>query len=154
MLKKGQFDVARKTIYWMLAGVVIAVVLLAFVLILADYKYDLTYISPNLKASMISLRFTNIPECFAYQDEETGRVYPGIIDLSKFTEEQMENCYKTNSVSQINFKLKLQNKGLEVLTNNYRNNPAPNILTPVNILVKDGEEISGDILEYGVQLGI
>ena len=154
MLKKGQFDVARKTIYWMLAGAVIAVVLLAFVLILAGYKNNLTYISPNLKASMISLRFTNIPECFAYQDEETGRVYPGIIDLSKFTEEQMENCYKTDSASQINFKLRLQNKGLEVLTNNYVNNPTPRVLLPVAVLVKDGAILNEDFLQFEVQVKI
>ena len=151
-------------------GIVIAVVLLAFAITIANYKNNLTEVPPKLKASLIAMRFTNIPECFAYQDPETGRVYPGIIDLSKFTNEQMENCYPTQSTHEINFKLRLQNKGLEILTNNYVNNPAPGVpilpdffmeentliplVIPMEVLIRDGEEISGDVLEYEVQLGI
>lgn len=170
MLKKGQFDVARKTIYWTIAGIIIAVVLLAFAITIANYKNNLTHVSPKLKASLIAMRFTNIPECFAYQDPETDRVYPGIIDLSKFTNEQMEqSCYHTQSANEINFKLKLQNKGLEIQTNNYFNHPASDVsirennlvdivlvpmVIPMEVLVKDGEEISGDVIEVEVQTGI
>jgi len=163
MLKKGEvFDVASKTIYWMIASVMIAVILLAFSLILVKYKNNLTYVSPKLEASLIAMRFTNIPECFAYEDPETDRVYPGIIDLSKFNPEQMEKCYKTSSAKEINFKLRLENKGIEVITDKYYNNPAQNnigaaqgpFLLPLKVMVKDYNTVSEDTLHFEVQLKI
>lgn len=117
------FDFTRKTIFWTLAGVVITIVVFAFVLGISGYLNKLTYVPEKLRAEFISLRFANIPECFAYQDPETGRVYPGIIDLSKFTNDQMNlSCYHTESekgYEEHNFRLKLMKNGAEVRSNNY-----------------------------------
>ncbi len=40
-----------------------------------------------------SQRIQNSPELF-YQDTETGRVYPGIVDLKKFSEPKTEGIYE------------------------------------------------------------
>lgn len=37
-------------------------------------------------------RFYDSPDCFAYQDE-VGRVHPGVIDTSKFKQENMDKCF-------------------------------------------------------------
>lgn len=121
-MTEGVFDFTRKTIFWTLAGVVITIVVFAFVLGISGYLNKLTYVPEKLRAEFISLRFANIPECFAYQDPDTGRVYPGVLDLSKFTNEQMDNCYKTEpekGYKDYNFRLKLKKNGAEVHSNNY-----------------------------------
>ena len=99
MNRKAQFEVARKTIYWMIAGFLIVVIIFAFALMIATYKNRLTYVPPQLKADFIALRFTNIPECFAYQDLITKRVYPGVIDINKFDETRLFKCYHTDPVT-------------------------------------------------------
>jgi len=156
MNKKAQFEVARKSIYWMIAGFVITLVVIGFVLIIVNYRNALTEFPPELNAEFISLRFTNIPECFAYQDAETKRVYPGIIDLEKFTTERMEqSCYKTDPEKghgTFNFELELRDKGVAIKTNNYFN--APVFTLRRNVFVKDANGISKDELLIHTQVAI
>ena len=122
--KKGQFAVARKTIYWMIAGVIMAVIIIAFAGMIAGYKNKLTAIPMEVKAELIALRFTNIPECFAYMDSETQRISPGSIDLTKFNEEHLTgSCYyteKAKGYKDFNFKFVLHSGvAPEIHTNNY-----------------------------------
>jgi hypothetical protein len=150
MLKKGMFNVAKKSIFWMIMGVVMAIVILAFAFTIANYKNKLTEISPKLTSSLIAMRFANIPECFAYQDPETGRTYPGIIDLVKFTEEHLEaSCYKTET-NENNFKLILRDSDREIITNNYYNHFQYEIDHPV--LVRQEENLVEDLLTIKVQV--
>ncbi len=127
----GVFEVARKQIYWMIAGIVIIIVVFAFAMIISSYMGALTGIPAGFKAELISLRFLNTPECFTYQDPVTGRVFPGVIDFEKFTSARLDQCYRTESktgYNELNFALQLE--GYETLkdgspqllmTNNYFN---------------------------------
>lgn len=149
--KKGQFDVARKTIYWGIAGFTLSIVIVAFAFIISSYAGRLTSVPPELTASIIALRFTNIPECFAYKDEITGRVYPGIIDLSKFTNEQMAACYVTDPQQghrQFNFQLELGDKSIK--TNNYYQ--VSHLQIRKNVLVKNGNAMTPGELLIHVQI--
>lgn len=110
MNRKAQFEAARKTIYWMMAGVVITIVVIAFAMIMASYQSKLMEVPPRLRAELISLRFLNTPECFAYEDEISGRIFPGVIDLSRFNEETLGECYKSGSIKNFNFQLVLDDK--------------------------------------------
>ncbi|MBI4983558.1 hypothetical protein HZC32_02840 [Candidatus Woesearchaeota archaeon] len=157
MNRKGEeaFDPARKTIYWMIAGVMIVLVVLAFSGTLVGYKNKLTYYPPKLKAELISSRFANIPECFAYQDKISGRVYPGVIDLNKFTNATLYDCYHTGQekgYEDYNFRLKLYNKSTEVLTNNYFNKDDFTLFRKV--LVNNKGKSSEDMLYIFVQVNI
>lgn len=120
--KKGQFDVARKTIYWMIIGVVITIIVLAFAIILGGYRGKLTNVPGEIRAEYISLRFMNNADCFMWQDE-SGIVHTGVIDVKKFTDEQMNSrCYLTESekgYEDFNFGLILENSNKTVRTNNY-----------------------------------
>ena len=154
MNRKAQFEVARKNIYWMIAGFIIAMIVLAFALTIANYKNQLTSLPPELKASLIAMRFANIPECFAYQDPETGRVYPRIIDLSKFNEEHLtQSCYSTAGTDEINFGLELLERDLSIKTNNYYNHDDIDNFVP-EVLVKDGDQLTPDVLVIHVQVKI
>src|SRR3989344_3051875 len=122
LTKKGQFDIARKTIYWMIAGVMITLIVLAFAFIFGGYKSKLTYVPGEIRAEYIALRFANNEECFAWQDV-SGIVHAGIIDISKFTDEQINtSCYFTNlnqGYEEFNFGVTLENEKKSIRTNNY-----------------------------------
>ncbi|MDP3733781.1 MAG: hypothetical protein Q8R37_01000, partial [Nanoarchaeota archaeon] len=74
---EGVEDVAWKSFSWAIFGVIITILVFVFALLIAGYKERLTTVPPELKAELISVRFTNSADCFAYQDLHTGRVYPG-----------------------------------------------------------------------------
>jgi len=156
MNKKAQFDVARKTIYWMITGFVITLIILAFVLILANFKGRVQSVPPELNAEFISLRFTNIPECFAYQDPVTNRIYSGTIDIKKFTNERMkEFCYTTNDEkghNDFNFGLELVTAKKKINTNNYYQ--APQFTFKKNVLVHDGTKFVEDVLNIHTQVKV
>ena len=152
--KKAQFDVARKTIYWMLAGIMITVVVFAFAMIIGSYKGSLTNVPANLRSELISLRFANVPECFAYQDNASNVVFPGIIDLKKFNEATLKECYSTEGTGGIkvfNFRLKIQQQGTEILTDKYYNLDQADLTIYKEVLVKNGNNLEKDQLAIYVQ---
>ncbi len=155
MNRKAQFASARKTIYWMIVGFVITIVIIAFMMIIVGYKNKLTQISPKLKGELIALRFTNIPECLAYQDPVSERIYPGIIDLNKFTNEHLAGCYSTDpekGFKEYNFGLHLAIQNKFIYTNNYFNKDDFTIIKEV--LVKDNNKLTKDDLLIFVQTRI
>ena len=106
------FDLTRKQIYWGIAAfmVVVAALILVFI-IFPQYQASLVEVPPELRAELISLRFVNTPECFTYQDPVTGRVFPGVIDLDKFSQERLDQCYRTEQekgFKDYNFALELE----------------------------------------------
>lgn len=122
MNRKAQFDVARKTIYWMIIGFVITIIVVGVALIFSSYRSKLTQIPAEIPAQLIALRFTSIPECFALVGPDVTIENIGIVDLRKFTEQQLDECYHTEEkkgFKTYNFRLKLENTGTEIITNNY-----------------------------------
>ena len=163
MNKKGAFNLATKTIYWMIAAFVISMLIVAFVLLVTGYLGKLTYVSPILKGGLISLKFVNNADCFAYQDPVSERVFPGTIDLTKFTSERMDECYRTGKdkdspdykpsedfgYRDFNFQLQLLNTNRNVETNNFFT--AGQVFYDQEVLVKDGDTIIKDTLRVIVQ---
>src|SRR3989338_1260190 len=150
--KKGEsvFDTARKTISWPLFGVIITMAVLAFVLIISSYTQKVVEIPLELQAEIIASRFIGAPECFAYQDSQTNRVYPGVIDAQKLTQERLDSCYRTASekgFKEYNFELVVGDQHL--LTNNYFNKVDIDISQ--GILVKQGAEMKPTQLIIHVQ---
>ncbi len=152
MNRKAQFDVARKTIYWMIAGFVIAMVVLAFALTIGNYRNRLTEIPPKIQAELIALRFTSNPDCFALTDEHTSVVSPGILDLHKFNTEKLNQCYFTEPAKgfkTFNFRLKLESTGEELLTNNYFHQDRDDLTLFKEVLVlRDGQLVHDTLIIY------
>ena len=151
MNKKGQFEAARKTIFWLIMGFIITMIIIAYAILLAGYRNKLTYTPPDMKAEFIALRFSNIPECFAYSDPVNGRVYPGVIDINKFTKEQMDKCYFTEEnegYKDYNFGLSLKNQGKEVITNNYFNKDDFTIIKTVLVVTENGTWMDDTLYVY------
>ncbi len=152
MNKKAQQEIAVKSLFFPLIIFVIIIVIMAFFWMIANYTGKLAEIPPELKAELISLRFTNTPECFAYENVEVGRVYPGIIDLDKFNQEQLNNCYLTESergYTDYNFGITLKEQNINLLTNNYFNTVSFTIYK--DVIVRDGNHLFKDQLIIYVQ---
>ena len=149
-MKQAQFDVARKTIYWMIAGIAISVMVVFFAFVVGGYKSRLAAVPAELKAEFISLRFANIPQCFAYED---GVVHPGIIDMHKFTDEQMLKCYATeDKTGYRDFNFRLELNGKSIVTNNYFH--VDHFKIERKVLVKEGAALTPATLTMYVQESI
>lgn len=149
--KKAQFDFTRKSIYWMIAGFILTLVVVAYVFVLAGYNAKLTYVDPKLRAEFLTLRFVNNPDCFAYQDKETKITSNGIIDLTKFNEKQLYNCYHTEQnegFRDFNFKLVLENQKTEIITNNYFNKKDFTLYKEVLIRNKESKVTKDRLIIY------
>lgn len=157
------FDLTRKQMYWTIAAFMTVVAALIFVFVLLpQYGNSLVHTPDELKAELISLRFVNAPECFTYQDPVTGRVFAGMIDLQKFTQTQLDACYKTHSETgnqDFNFALELEGytptqdgKKKSLITNKYFNNVDFTLYKEV--LVRNGNRVEPTRLIIQVQARI
>lgn len=153
MGNKGQVvDLARKTIFWTIALIAITAVLLSFAVTVVNYKNKIVQVPGELQTELIALRFTNLEECFAVQDPNTKKAVPGVIDLKKFTDEQLGKCYplKDKETSDdYDFRLRLLDEKVEVKTKGYANNDKFSFNKGV-LLYKDGKLVK-DILMVNVQ---
>lgn len=93
-------------------------------------------------------RFLDSPDCFAYQDKETGNVYPGIIDKAKFTKETLNNCYGENKQSNYEFQLRIDNEA-PIETENY--GFPQKIIDPIFVLIYNNDTIEKGMLNIRVQ---
>jgi len=144
--KRAEYEVAEKSIFWLLAGVLVTIMILAFVMLIANYRSQITRLPPELEAESIALRFLNTPECFTYQDPVTGRIYPGTIDVSKYLQSRLDACYRTEperGYKDYNFGIVLEGFNIDengteemLITNNFFNKVDFTLFK--NVLVQQG----------------
>jgi len=93
-----------------LAFFAVALSLFAVILVYTTVDSQHTKILPqgDLENIILRQRFLNNPDCFIYTENEIQRPYPGKIDLEKFTQERLNNCYSVGAESTIGcFKFRL-----------------------------------------------
>jgi len=78
------------------------------------------------------------PSCFVYEDEETNRPVPGTLDINKFSNETLQECFKF-----ITKKVKLTIG--ETSIGDHINSPR---IINKPIYVYDSGEIAAEILEF------
>lgn len=139
------FDVTRKSLYWMVAGIVITMTVLAFAIILSMFQSSSLATPEEFEAEILALRFSHSKDCFAYQDLKTGRVFPNTIDPLKLNKNQLQRCYQTSPNAK---GLKDFNFGIEVdgftqsmlMTNNFILNRVKFELPKQKVFVKSGDQ--------------
>lgn len=154
MNNRGSYELGYKMVFWVVFIFFIAGLFLVFGQIIYSYKSQAVYVPAQFQADLIALRFSNSPDCFAYQDADVKRVYPGSIDLTKFHQEGMGRCYTTDKdtgTKEFNFRLKLQEIGTEVHTNNYYNNERDDLTIFREVLVHNSDTVTKDTLIIYVQ---
>jgi len=108
---------AERTVKIIIFSFMLLVVILAFVAY--AYKYRTPYVPDKLDTLLTVQRFTNT--CFAYQDADIGRKYPGVIYPALMTRENMDNCYNPeNPVRSYKLKLSYLDKTVTLVTSNWK----------------------------------
>jgi len=112
--KASGYILGKKPIYFIITLICLTISFLMFSYAISKEVSSTAYIPNNLEANILINRLLNSPYCFAYQDEETGRAYPRIIDLEKFNEKNLEDCYSTEDSNLKSFKLTLKSPELNI----------------------------------------
>ncbi len=115
-----------------------------------------TSVRPSgLNEELLAARITN--ECFSYYDWQIDRHYPGVIDLEKFNEKRLEECYFAEKGVQEALKIKLsyednKNKETKILeTKNWViGEQFKKIKKPVVVRIKDKESSMDTRLVNGI----
>lgn len=97
MDKKGQLA-ASKAIKYAIAVILVGVTGALFSLAIANNESVGSTPNPTIVSIIAQHRLFYSPDCFAYEDPITHRVYPGIVDRTKFTEQRLRSCYQTENV--------------------------------------------------------
>ena len=85
--------------FWIMFGIAVAVVALTLVKIANVNITNASTVPEGLEDEIALIpRFYNSEDCFAYEDE-MERVHMGVIDSSKFEENNMEKCFPRSSVN-------------------------------------------------------
>lgn len=90
-------EAPNRAIYFIIAAAIISIFAVFLVIATSSYQVETTSIIGNLENVVLEYRLLNSPECFAYQDKTTKRVYPHVIDAEKFTNERALECIHTYS---------------------------------------------------------
>ncbi len=149
MAEMEEYELGRKTIFYIIVAIVLIATAFALVVIINVFKESAVETPVELYTNVYLQRFLG---CLAYQDPLTGRIYPGIIDRAKFTDETLNRCYvpNENSVQEFRLELVVDNQPLEVIeTENfgiYRTR------FPTYVLMHDQGRFQPARLLIGVQL--
>lgn len=103
--KKAQIA-GRKMIFYIVFAFIAAITFLLIVYMVSSDKSDISVIYPGLEDYLLTQRFLLSQECFAYQDD-SGRTYPWTIDIRKFTQNNLDECYTADKTNVKAFRLTL-----------------------------------------------
>ena len=93
LLNKRADESGSKAIFYIIFGVVAAILFLIASWMIPNYKSYIGIIPTGLENYLLSERFFDSHYCFAFQEEDTNRVHLDTIDLSKFTQDNLDECY-------------------------------------------------------------
>ncbi len=93
MNKSGAYDFGRLVPYMFIVLIVIAFIMLTMISTFNTYQVQTSMCMNELEKDLMVQELLYSPNCFVYVDSELERAYPGIIDLSKFTQDNLNsNC--------------------------------------------------------------
>ncbi len=107
-------EIAKKVVYMIPVAFLLALVIIYTVIyFFGDALYRMRDTDLVYDNTLLMQRFLNSESCFAYKDERIGRVYPGVIDLNKFNNDNLQNCANYGSKKR-NLKLELEFSGKKI----------------------------------------
>ena len=87
-MKKGAFILTTETMMWIPRFILLVLVVLS-VFFVVSMKVSKDFDIKEIETKLLTLRYLNSENCLAYKDT---KVNPGIIDLSKFNDENLDKC--------------------------------------------------------------
>ena len=107
--KKGQGLTSGGAMWhWIFVGFLVIICGFTVLFLVDNYIQSFNQYHESIPEKIYAYRAINT--CLAYQDDTTKRFYPGIIDINKFTEETLSNCYQDSYRS---FSFLLRNKATD-----------------------------------------
>jgi hypothetical protein len=94
MKKKAQSDIILNWAIWRIA---ILMIVASTLLIIIMSSLTAKTSSHEIENLILINRLINSPDLLAYRDQLTGRVYPGTIDMNKFSSEHLEKVLENEN---------------------------------------------------------
>jgi len=92
MNKKAQAaDLSKEQIIWVV-NIVTFFIAIAIIVAIIYIPINIELKTDSLRHSLVRQHLLYDKNCLAYEQD---RVYPGIIDIAKFTQANLENCFST-----------------------------------------------------------
>jgi len=151
-LGESSSEIAEKSLFYPLMGFIITLLIVIFAWKTIGFTENATDVPLKLKAELLSQRFLNNPACFTYQDPQTGRIHPGIINLADFNEGKIFTCYhppEEQGYEQLNFGLELKNQKISIKTKDYYHHTYYSFT--YQVLVRKDNQLIPDQLIISVQ---
>jgi len=145
MHKRALVGIPDRALKMVVFSLLMTFVILFFIGIGLSYRTP--YVPKMLDVTLTSERF--VSTCFSYQDPDTLRTYPGMIDISKFTQEKMAKCYSPKKAQVRAYRLKLvyDSKEAIVQSSNWIGKK-PDVLTK-SVIVKTADDTYPGLLHIG-----
>ncbi|GEM_PF-3161702 len=139
--KKGDMS-ARKLIFYILFSFTAPVIFLLILKFVHSDKAQISEIPSGLEEYAISQRFLNSRNCFAFQDIESKRLYSGILDLERFNQKIMDECYDGQDTGVKAYRLTLiyDGKTIQLKTKNWEG--FLKHAKTINIPIHNGDKIT------------
>lgn len=108
MIARKGLTESNKMLYWTVIVLPFIIILTGVViLVVFNVRESIGGVLPGTEELIIETRLLYSPNCLAYKDQYTGRVYTGMIDLDKFTEETLTSCVHYTSATDPALRLEL-----------------------------------------------
>jgi len=141
-----------KVVAYIVFGFIFSGFCILLFFIISKETISIADIPKGLEEYVFIQRFLSSQDCFAYQDKETLRIYPGIIDLEKFKQERLEDkednlCYKFKK-DVPEFRLKINDKIIQT-SDNFDSIKKKNTIKKSILIFKEGKfENAGLEIQY------
>ncbi len=145
--------IPQEMFFYIIVGIIFTGMIFFLIFGIGTFKDRLVKTPPQLEAELLSLRFTSLPECFAYKDEK-GIMQPGILDAQKFNQDVLDKCYFTvrkQGFKSFSFRLQLQGADKELMTNHYKLNDRDDFTLIRQVLLRNSSGQHEDVLTIYVQ---
>lgn len=109
MNKKSTIAIEKSIFYGFVIAILLSILFIVLVFIIGIDVMGYTKIAPGLEEFIFTQRFLNSPQCFIYQDKDTGMFKPRIIDWDKFNTYSPSKCYFTTNENNPAFRFSLYN---------------------------------------------
>lgn len=142
-------------LFWIVFGLAMGLTATYFIILVDSQQSKLNVIPEEVETTTLIERFANSPHCFAFSDKKNNFVSPGVIDIRKFTQTQLDLCTEHIEEFDPAFKLGLRSQAKNVneklQTKNWNDNRPVERRIPKTITIARNEETFNGELTIEVQ---
>jgi hypothetical protein len=102
--KKGSEEQGATPWHLLMVGVLFLA--MGFILVLITDQYINAFLVYDKDIPLNNYAYRAINNCLAFRDSFTHRYYPGLIDINKYTQTNLNDCYTDTSQYSFNIQLK------------------------------------------------